>query len=63
MEFRYLNVKDEVVKVGDQVRTDAGFVGKIYELKDGVAYINIPTYYGPGGVQVQQDASKLKKYM
>lgn len=63
MEFKYLNSKDEIVKIGDRIRTDIGFIGEIYQLEGTIAYVNIPTYYGPGGIQIQMDARKLKKYM
>lgn len=63
MEFKYVNCPKEIAKVGDQVRTAAGFVGRIEEFKDDVAYIRIPTYYGPGGILVTADATRLVKYM
>ena len=47
MEFRYLNMKDEVIKVGDQIKTDAGFVGQIYELEHRLGHNKLVYLYKP----------------
>ena len=69
--YKYKNIKDKnseaaIVRVGDMVRTNVGFVGIIDNLCNDTAFVTIPAHYcniKGEGLKLVMDANNLIKYM